>query len=916
MRAHRPRLPTCRHLSLLLVTSVLAILGPAAPALAQGAGGTGTVRGTVSSEEGEPAPFAEVSVVGTRLGTLTDESGHYAITDVPAGQRLIRARRLGFKPDSATVTVPAGGSVEQDFTLATDRLSMEAIVVTGTRTPQTKLLSSNAITTLNSEEVAQKEARSTADLLKAVPGFYVESSGGNVGNNLFVRGLPADGSYRYVALMENGMPVYDATELSFVNADIFVRTDQSLDHIEAVRGGNSALYGGNAPGGVVNFISKTGGPELSGTMKASLGTGGLARYDLNVGGPIAEDWRFDVGGFYRYDNGTRYAGFPGSKGGQIEANVTRLLDNGYIRLYGRYLNDRNIFYLPTPFAGDFSQDGSLQSFDYVQGFPSNGTMTTDEGVDVRVPLPRGNGDLVLPLDDGQHQNGAFGMAELNLGLPGDWTLKDKLRVMSVHHTWNALLPNDLRSADTWAQGFVDATPGGASFQLLCTNVRDAGGAKVPFGSAACPDPNGLVGLDGEWHVDLPMSDVSNQLEVTRHIESGDVGHDLTLGGYFGHYTADNTWYFNDILTSVQARPHFLDLRILDAGGNVIRQVTADGFRQYLSLYVNGTGNVNVAALFGGDQMQLGDRVRLDLGVRYEHNDYQQDDENTSTFDLGGPTDADNAVPFGNGTFSRVEVHFDDWAASVGLNYSLSDRATLYGRVSRGYKMPILSNFLFATDPTDPSFPNVAETLWQGEGGLKFGSPHLGLSAVGYWLQLENFPSQDVRITPGGQTEFITDFVGKSRTFGAELEAVAQPVQGLSLNLSATAQRPTYTNFVAGGDTLDGNRVRRIPEIFGNLDAAYEVRGFRVRGAWHFTGHRFADDANQVDLPAFSVFDAGLSYRLRQGVRVDLNALNLADGHGVTEGNPRLDQTVGRTSNIFLARPILPRRFTLGVTYEF
>ena len=83
-------------------------------------------------------------------------------------------------------------------------------------------------------------------------------------------------------------------------------------------------------------------------MRATGGTEGLARYDLNPNGPLGDDWRFNVGGFYRYDHGVRDPGFPGIRGGQLKANVTRLLDNGYIRFSVKYIDDRNQFILPLP----------------------------------------------------------------------------------------------------------------------------------------------------------------------------------------------------------------------------------------------------------------------------------------------------------------------------------------------------------------------------------------------------------------------------------------------------------------------------------------------------------------------------------------------------------------------------------------
>ena len=103
-----------------------------------------------------------------------------------------------------------------------------------------------------------------------------------------------------------------------MNADNLFRPDENIDEMEVVRGGSSALYGSNTPGAIANFINKTGGPELHGTLRASAGERGFARYDFNANGPLGDQWRFNVGGFYRYDQGIRDPGFPGIRGGQVK----------------------------------------------------------------------------------------------------------------------------------------------------------------------------------------------------------------------------------------------------------------------------------------------------------------------------------------------------------------------------------------------------------------------------------------------------------------------------------------------------------------------------------------------------------------------------------------------------------------------
>ena len=91
----------------------------------------------------------------------------------------------------------------------------------------------------------------------------------------------------------DGRVLRDAVDFQFYAAEDIIE-------LEVVRGGASALFGSNTPGAIVNYINKTGGDHFAGTMRATAGTEALGRYDLNIGGPLGNDWHFNAGGFYRY----------------------------------------------------------------------------------------------------------------------------------------------------------------------------------------------------------------------------------------------------------------------------------------------------------------------------------------------------------------------------------------------------------------------------------------------------------------------------------------------------------------------------------------------------------------------------------------------------------------------------------------
>ncbi|MBS1262728.1 MAG: Pesticin receptor [Calditrichaeota bacterium] len=374
-------------------------------------------------------------VKNTSFGAATDLDGHYKIVFPLDGTYTVMASALNHKAMSKEVRIMKDGSVTVDFMLESDVLSLSRVVVTGVRNPQEKLESAVAITTTTSEEIEEANPRNTADLLKVVPGFYVESSGGEGGNNLFARGIPADGSFRYVAMYEDGLPVFESPELAFANIDLLMRVDETVDRMEALRGGTASIYASNAPGGVINFLSKTGSGAPGGLVKFSTGDYGLFRTDFNYGGAWGEDWRFNVGGFYRQDDGIRDPDFHANQGGQLKANVTRLLDNGYLRFYGKYLNDKNIFYLPIPLTNPDNPEG-LEGFD-----PNYGTMTTSSARWMKVPAPDGQ-IFEFNLQDGMHPEIKSVGGEFDYDLGSGWTVNNKMRYTDVNLEFNAIFSLD------------------------------------------------------------------------------------------------------------------------------------------------------------------------------------------------------------------------------------------------------------------------------------------------------------------------------------------------------------------------------------------------------------------------------------------------------------------------------------------
>ena len=167
------------------VFSLLALALLSTSAFAQ----TRRVSGRVTAEgSGEPIVSASVSVVGTAVGTYTDEQGRYSV-NVPDGPVTLRIRRIGY--GQKTVAVPAG-AVEANATMSRDVLQLETQVVTGTTTTVSSANAANAVTVVSGERLNRVPAQTLDYALQGkVPGAIISQNSGapGGGTQIQLRGI-------------------------------------------------------------------------------------------------------------------------------------------------------------------------------------------------------------------------------------------------------------------------------------------------------------------------------------------------------------------------------------------------------------------------------------------------------------------------------------------------------------------------------------------------------------------------------------------------------------------------------------------------------------------------------------------------------------------------------------------------------
>jgi len=371
---------------------------------------------------------------------------------------------------------------------ANDTLALDRVVVTGTSAGRAKMKQSVSISTLEADQILKAAPASTAEILRSIPGVRSESSGGEGNANLTVRGAPISaGGSRYVQFQEDGLPILLFGDIAFGTADQFLRADYSLDRLEVIRGGSSSTLASNAPGGIVNFISRDGS-DAGGAVGLTLGASGgkHLRLDANYGGKLGADTRFHIAGFQRVGEGDRPTGFNAAKGGQIKANLTHNLGGGsYVRASLKALDDRTPTLLPVP---TYVQNGEIKqipgidprtAFFIAPGFTADPTFTKDGTV--------GSSN---PRDGLRVRSTAFGL-EGNLNVAG-WNVNNKFRTAATSGRFIGLFPaNNGDGATPLTSTTFTATVFNTAIDSLDNTVNDLKVSRS-FGDVA----NGKTTLTG------------------------------------------------------------------------------------------------------------------------------------------------------------------------------------------------------------------------------------------------------------------------------------------------------------------------------------------------------------------------------------------------------------------------------------
>ncbi|WP_241739538.1 TonB-dependent receptor [Aestuariibaculum marinum] len=876
----------------------------------------------------------------------------YKLTSIPNGTYFLSISHLGYKPAMDSIKIN-NKDLKLSYILEDDLLNLETVVITGNFNTKTKLESSTSISSLDQKELSKIAPRGTAQILQNIPGLFTDASAGEVFTKVYTRGISAsaedDMGWYYVSLQEDGLPI-SLVQHSYYAPDLFFRNDITTSKLEVIRGGSSSITAMNTPGGIFNFISHKKRNALGGDIQLQSGIQGnnnmSYKIDASIGSPLGNNWYVNTGGHYRQDDGARNTDFTFSKGGQFKFNLLKENSRGYFKFYGKLLNDKTNRYTgvaatnwrnPQPVFGQSFKSTALMMPEFNTSIPDGRNLSSSNNFNP---------------GEGLHaQDYTFGI-DLSQKLGKNWTIKNNIKISAKNANWQTSISNAFVSLSNPLAYFIT----GAQFpigQIVFRNAQSGNElARIDNSGILNGEPfqyltegrlpNDAIMGTSTWLKDNETDELIQQLTLKKQFEN----HNLNFGFASG---LSNTTVFTQgsfAFVTYENNPRMLAVTLENPNEPTIALSDENGVSNYGGLFFgNSRANITQLATFANDYWNISNSLSLDLGLRFESITHKGSNDGYEPFSQDGGldgnpnTDYDNSVLKPTGDIDSFNYTYNYISYSAGINYKVSNKTALFARLSRGNKAPELNYYFnnFTNVPINKK--GEIQKINQIELGLKSNLSTFSIAGTLFYSQLKNIGTSNFEFDENTNSVFYTPIqFNTSETIGLEWESIYSPIENLKFSFNGVIQNPktkSWTIYDANGtaNTTDdmitdysGNKLPFNPNIMFNLATEYQLKDVSSFVKWQFMGEREANVANAFQLPAYSIFDLGLTYKISNNISTSLLITNLFNSEGLANfygansfgasangATKEFIETYPNTS--FIVVPVLPRGTFLKLNYK-
>ena len=811
---------------------------------------------------------------------------------------------------------------------ATPGDTLSEIVVTASTGTKSKLDSSVSISSVDAAIINNFRPTSEGDLLRLLPGLQPNISGPGGNGNFAVRGLPvATGGATFVQLQEDGLPTVLYGDMQFGNNDYWTKSSPIDQRVDAIRGGTAATLASQAPGAVINYISKTDRSEGGYIQVERNLTYDYTKASFRFSGGLDDKTHFNIGGFYDVGNGPWHSGYNLSNSYLIKGNITREFDDnrGFFRLYFKAQDTQEPNTQGGIVCGNLS-GGKVSGLSACPGFDSRRASNFSVfNTNINYVDFNSGGLASTPLN-GITTNAKSLQAQLHYKFDNGITVDNNARYTSMHGGFSS---NFLSVAPL--SGLIGATKNGG---VVARAVYSAG-----------PDRGKDVAeayYDNNVSVYTRIRDAGSFVNDMKLNWQGDLGGsvkaNLTAGWFYMNQKIAMDWHPNQFNSSLNSSASPIDL--LDSAGNLL---SANGFTGYNNNWggccartydYTFTDNAPYADfIFDVGKFELDASVRHDIN----HGSGSGINANPLTGDAVTHFIAQNAVNPVSGASQQVNLpyYLPDGAReninytknltswSVGASFKPADNLNLFVRASKGTRFNadrLTFNGYFNNDGTlnAKGEAAVSDNVYQYEIGLKnrgdIGAARYTVELTAYHSHF-NITTYELSqticpIVTGSPTTFTCIVSDKYKTTGAEFYGTLS-MGGFSLLANMTYNKAKKQPSNPGAVF---SRSNNIPDLSYTLAANYDANDMISVGA-NITGVTSTLDGAGNQWPGGSVVGANIKVRPIKNLELGINAGNLFNKLTAL-GPAGTDYSAGGGRFIGGISPAIGRNVNASVRFSF
>jgi iron complex outermembrane receptor protein len=711
---------------------------------------------------------------------------------------------------------------------------IEEIVVTATKREENVQDVPVSVTVLSSDTIQNANAVGFEGLQALIPSASFRKGNTTRNSSVIIRGL---GTISFSTAAEPSVS-------TVVDGVVLGRSGQAfgdlyeLERLEVLRGPQGTLFGKNASAGVVNITTRRPGDEFEGMVDLSFFQDNETRLKARVSGPLSDNARGSI------------TAFKGDFDGFIRNVYNNETTNGYDRSGVRAMLE----YEPTDYISALfiyeDYDATDECCADLEGLPS-GRHPDSEALPNSAGVVNGVADIDLDQRKIDHDlttitldsTTAFS-AQLDIDI-GDLTLTS----ITARRTWNN---TEIREGDfTSIGGTSDQPVFGVPFQLHDVGPQEWRQVSQELRLAS---PGGET---FDWQVGFFYWNIDSERNFTRDA------------------SCQNNAGQNDAI--LDANPG------LTCNANDIVSATAYFDTEFDNYAVFGEGTYNI-----------GDRLRLILGLRVTEDEVSFNHNRRNNDEFGrqgvGVRNAANNSNFSNKTDES------NTSGKIGAQWSTDNLGMFYATYAQGYKGPAFNTF-YNMGPNDV-LPSGAEESDAFEFGWKYTADTFLLNLTAFKTDVENFQANNFDNSTGVTITRLTN-AGDVSTEGFEADFLWKPMDNISVGGGFAAVDATIDKFncpldaitglpPAGCSERSGLDVPFSPDLkvslYGEWVVPLNTMDFVLNGSYVHTDEQYSDLPGTDGtfnpaalLPSYDILNltASLSFNDDQ-FRISLIGKNLGD----------------------------------------